>query len=160
MLKAHYPLERFSSIRTPFYYYDMALLRETLEAIRAQVANRPAWKVHYAVKANHNPVILKQIASAGLGADCVSGGEIQAALDAGFAPESIVFAGVGKADWEIILGLKAGIGRFNIESTAEILGLISFATVFPFFVIQTSSVSTNSRYFPKFSLNSVAVTCI
>ena len=119
MLKAHYPLERFSSIRTPFYYYDMALLRETLEAIRAQVANRPAWKVHYAVKANHNPVILKQIASAGLGADCVSGGEIQAALDAGFAPESIVFAGVGKADWEIILGLKAGIGRFNIESTAE-----------------------------------------
>ena len=119
MLKAHYPLERFSSIRTPFYYYDMALLRETLEAIRAQVANRPAWKVHYAVKANHNPVILKQIASAGLGADCVSGGEIQAALDAGVAPESIVFAGVGKADWEIILGLKAGIGRFNIESTAE-----------------------------------------
>ena len=119
MLKAHYPLERFSSIRTPFYYYDIALLRETLEAIRAHVANRPAWKVHYAVKANHNPVILKQIASAGLGADCVSGGEIQAALDAGFAPESIVFAGVGKADWEIILGLKAGIGRFNIESTAE-----------------------------------------
>ena len=128
MLKAHYPLERFSSIRTPFYYYDMALLRETLEAIRAQVANRPAWKVHYAVKANHNPVILKQIASAGLGADCVSGGEIQAALDAGFAPESIVFAGVGKADWEIILGLKAGIGRFNIESTAEMRVIAQIAT--------------------------------
>ena len=128
MLKAHYPLERFSSIRTPFYYYDMALLRETLEAIRAQVANRPAWKVHYAVKANHNPVILKQIASAGLGADCESGGEIQAALDAGFAPESIVFAGVGKADWEIILGLKAGIGRFNIESTAEMRVIAQIAT--------------------------------
>lgn len=119
MLKADYPLERFSTLRTPFYYYDTGLLQRTLESVRAQTAAHPSWKVHYAVKANHNPVILKQIASAGLGADCVSGGEIQAALDAGFPPGSIVFAGVGKADWEILLGLEAGIGRFNMESTAE-----------------------------------------
>lgn len=119
MLKAHYPLERFSSLGTPFYYYDTALLQQTLDTIRGLLAGQPLWKVHYAVKANHNPVILKRIADAGLGADCVSGGEVRAALDAGFAPESIVFAGVGKADWEILLGLEAGIGRFNIESTAE-----------------------------------------
>lgn len=119
MLKAHYPLERFSSLRTPFYYYDTALLQQTLDTIRGLLIGHPLWKVHYAVKANHNPVILKRIADAGLGADCVSGGEVRAALDAGFAPESIVFAGVGKADWEILLGLEAGIGRFNIESTAE-----------------------------------------
>ena len=120
MLKGSYPLDRFAELRTPFYYYDTALLQQTLEAIRSQVADRPTWKVHYAVKANHNPVLLRQIAAAGLGADCVSGGEVQAALDAGFAPEGIVFAGVGKADWEILLGLEKGIGRFNVESVAEL----------------------------------------
>ena len=92
MLKADYPLERFSSMRTPFYYYDTALLQQILDTVLAQTAGHPLWKVHYAVKANHNPVILKQIAASGLGADCVSGGEVQAALDAGFTPESIVFA--------------------------------------------------------------------
>lgn len=119
MLKARYPLERFRTLRTPFYYYETALLLQTLDTVLALTADRPGWKVHYAIKANHNPVILKLIAGSGLGADCVSGGEIQAALDAGFPPDSIVFAGVGKADWEILLGLEAGIGRFNIESTAE-----------------------------------------
>lgn len=120
MLKGSFPLERFARLQTPFYYYDTSLLQQTLDIIRAQVAERGQWRVHYAIKANHNPVLLKQIAAAGLGADCVSGGEVQAALDAGFAPESIVFAGVGKADWEILLGLEAGIGRFNVESTAEL----------------------------------------
>lgn len=127
MLKADYPLERFSSMRTPFYYYDTALLQQILDTVLAQTAGHPLWKVHYAVKANHNPVILKQIAASGLGADCVSGGEVQAALDAGFTPESIVFAGVGKADWEILLGLEAGIGRFNIESVAEMHVLAGLA---------------------------------
>ena len=60
--------------------------------------------MHYAVKANANPRILSIIAANGLGADCVSGGEVQAALDAGFPADKIVFAGVGKADWEINLG--------------------------------------------------------
>lgn len=120
MLKGSYPLERFASQRTPFYYYDTALLRQTLDTVRAQVADKPAWQVHYAIKANHNPEILRQIAAAGLGADCVSGGEVQAALDAGFPPQSIVFAGVGKADWEINLGLEHGIFCFNVESIPEL----------------------------------------
>ena len=121
MIKGDYPLELFRSRRTPFYFYDTALLRETLQVVVRQLADRPDWRVHYAVKANFNPLILRIIADAGLGADCVSGGEIRAALDAGFAPSSIVYAGVGKRDDEIALGLSAGIGRFNVESTAELL---------------------------------------
>ncbi len=128
MLKGSYPLERFAQLPTPFYYYDTALLQQTLDTVCAQVADRPTWQVHYAIKANHNPQILRQIAAAGLGADCVSGGEVQAALDAGFAPEGIVFAGVWKADWEMRLGLEAGIGRFNVESTAELQVLSELAT--------------------------------
>ena len=120
MLKGRYPLDRFSGLRTPFYYYDTGLLAETLEAVGAAIADRPSWKVHYAVKANHNPRLLAQVARAGFGADCVSGGEIQAALAAGFHAPDIVYAGVGKADWEIDLALEAGIGRFNVESAAEL----------------------------------------
>ena len=120
MLKGTYPIERFQALQTPFYYYDTALLQQTLNTIQAQLSDKPEWVVHYAVKANHNPVLLQQIARSGFGADCVSGGEVQAALDAGFAPGKIVYAGVGKADWEILLGLEAGIGRFNVESLAEL----------------------------------------
>ena len=120
MIKGAYPLERFRDLRTPFYYYDTVLLQQTLETVREALRDRPDWVVHYAVKANRNPVLLRQIAAAGLGVDCVSGGEIQAALDAGFSPEGIVYAGVGKADWEIRLGLSRGICRFNVESEAEL----------------------------------------
>lgn len=76
--------------------------------------------MHYAVKANANSKVLEIIARNGLGADCVSGGEIKAALKAGFPAESIVFAGVGKSDWEIRLGIEAGIFCFNVESLAEL----------------------------------------
>ncbi len=120
MVKGTYPLSRFEGLQTPFYYYDTRLLQDTLDAVKGQLQDRPTWRMHYAVKANHNPVLLRQIAASGFGADCVSGGEVQAALDAGFRPSDIVFAGVGKADWEILLGLEKGIGRFNVESSAEL----------------------------------------
>ena len=107
-------------MRTPFYYYDLKLLQMTLDCIREQIASCPNYKVHYAVKANFNPEILKKIASEGFGADCVSGGEIRAAVNAGFRPSDIVYAGVGKSDDEILLGLELGIGRFNVESSAEL----------------------------------------
>lgn len=128
-MKGTFPTERFKNLRTPFYYYDMDLLRRTLEEIRhqLQVLDWPAAQVHYAIKANHNPVILNYIARFGFGADCVSGGEVQAALEAGFDPKTIFYAGVGKADWEIQLGLDAGIGRFNVESTAELHVLAELA---------------------------------
>jgi len=120
MTRGDFPTGRFASVRTPFYYYDLELLDRTLDALLKAIAPNPEYRVHFAVKANFNPVILSRIAARGLGADCVSGGEIKAALDAGFKPADIVFAGVGKSDWEIRLGLDAGIARFNVESEAEL----------------------------------------
>lgn len=113
-----FPIEKFKTMQTPFYYYDMALLDETLQEIKKYL--QPNYHMHYAVKACTNPQVLKHIAAAGFGCDCVSGGEIQACLDAGFPAEHIVFAGVGKSDWEIELGLNAGIGFFNVESIPEL----------------------------------------
>ena len=120
MLKGSFPIGRFAQQRTPFYYYDLDLLRRTLTKLREASSCLPAASVHYAVKANFNPVILKEIAAAGLGADCVSGGEIKAALAAGFPASGIVYAGVGKSDEEIRFALAAGISRFNVESDAEL----------------------------------------
>jgi diaminopimelate decarboxylase len=97
----------------------MELLQETLNIIKIET-NKYGYHQHYAIKANANPKILKRIAENGFGADCVSGGEIRAALAAGFPPSKIVFAGVGKADWEIQLGLDENIACFNVESLAEL----------------------------------------
>lgn len=119
MIKAKYPVDKFREIPTPFYYYDLEVLRASLDEIRCQVYEQP-FEVHYALKANVNPQVLKVIREAGLGADCVSGGEVQAALDAGIVPSKIVFAGVGKADWEINLGLDNDIFCFNVESIPEL----------------------------------------
>lgn len=119
MIKGVFPTEKFRSLQTPFYYYDMALLQDTLNVIKTEIS-RYGYHQHYAVKANANPKILALIAKNGLGADCVSGGEVQAALDAGFPASKIVFAGVGKADWEINLGLENNIACFNVESLAEL----------------------------------------
>jgi len=113
-------VEKFRSIRTPFYYYDTELLDRTLQAIKNETDKHEGYHLHYAVKACTTPKVLSHITKAGFGADCVSGGEIQACLDAGFPAEKIVFAGVGKSDWEIELGLKAGIQYFNVESIPEL----------------------------------------
>ncbi len=119
MLKGTFPVEKFKALQTPFYYYDVDLLKETLNVIKTE-AGKYNYHIHYAVKANANPRILSIIAENGLGADCVSGGEIQASLDAGIPANKIVFAGVGKADWEINLGLDNDIFCFNVESAAEL----------------------------------------
>jgi len=119
MLKGKFPLNKFEAIPTPFYYYNMELLKETLKNVTMEACKKD-FHIHYAVKANANPRILSTIAQFGLGADCVSGGEIQAALNAGFPNNKIVFAGVGKADWEINLGLDNHIFCFNVESAAEL----------------------------------------
>lgn len=119
-ISSNFPVDKFKGIQTPFYYYNTDLLKATLSAINTEVSKYDNYHVHYAVKANTNPTILGIIKDAGLGADCVSGGEIEAALKAGFAPEKIVFAGVGKSDWEITLALEAGISCFNVESIPEL----------------------------------------
>lgn len=115
----NFPIESFQKMETPFYYYDSRILSQTLDSIRKELSRYDGFVMHYAVKANANPSVLGMIARAGLGADCVSGGEIKAALDAGFPAKGIVYAGVGKKDWEIRLGLEKGILCFNVESIAE-----------------------------------------
>ena len=114
-----FPIKEFTKYNTPFYYYDIELLRATLEELRTQTCGEP-FMVHYAVKANANGRLLEVVKSAGLGADCVSGWEVEAAIKAGFAPTDIVFAGVGKTDVEINYALDKGIACFNVESESEL----------------------------------------
>lgn len=119
-MKGIFPIERFEGVETPFYYYDTAILRETLNTIKTEAGKHEGFEVHYAVKANANPKVLNIISNSGLGADCVSGGEISASLAAGFPASKIVYAGVGKSDWEINLGLEKNIFCFNVESIPEL----------------------------------------
>ena len=114
-----FPLSEFKELRTPFYFYDLSLLERTLAEIK-RTSRDDRFKVHYALKANTNQGLLRRIQGAGLGIDAVSGGEIEVALEAGFKPSDIVFAGVGKTDEEIRLALSAGITGFNVESRAEL----------------------------------------
>ena len=109
----------FEGVSTPFYYYDKALLERTLDAIDACTSGTPM-RVHYAIKANPDPGVLRIISRRGYGADCVSGNEIDLAVECGFDPKKIYYAGVGKTDGEILKGLRHGIGCFNIESVEEI----------------------------------------
>ena len=104
---------------TPFYLYDIDLLRRTLRKVCDNAA-RYGFFVHYALKANFDPRILQENRSFGLGTDCVSGGEVRASVEAGFDPAGIVFAGVGKRDDEIEYALEKGIFAFNCESLEEL----------------------------------------
>jgi diaminopimelate decarboxylase len=119
-------IQQFKSTPTPFYYYNSDLLVQTLKTA-ADNAEHYGYHLHYAVKANANPQILAIICQKGFGADCVSGGEIEAAINAGFPASKIVFAGVGKADWEINLGLEKNIFCFNAESVPELEVINSLA---------------------------------
>ena len=111
--------EGLSRHETPFYYYDMDLFGRTVSHV-AELSRRYGVKVHYAVKANAEPRLVRMMAEAGFGADCVSGGEVAFAVASGFASEEVMFAGVGKTDREIEAALSAGIGCFNVESLQEL----------------------------------------
>lgn len=119
-MKGTFPVNKFRELETPFYYYDVNVLRKTLSCINKEAGKYNNFCVHYAVKANANHKVLTIIRESGLGADCVSGGEIRAAIKAGFPTNKIVYAGVGKTDWEINLGLDYDIFCFNVESVPEL----------------------------------------
>ncbi|SHE37802.1 diaminopimelate decarboxylase [Pedobacter caeni] len=112
-------IARFANLETPFYYYDLTLLQKTLSdcAAAAKVYN---FHVHYAMKANFNPAVLQKIKTVGFGADCVSGGEVNKAIEIGFDKKQVVFAGVGKSDREINAALDHDIFCFNVESIQEL----------------------------------------
>ncbi|GAB2689161.1 diaminopimelate decarboxylase [Mucilaginibacter koreensis] len=113
-------LKKFENTETPFYYYDLNLLRQTLQACK-QAADRYNYHVHYALKANFNPAVLEAVQATGFGADCVSGNEVKAAIAHQFTASKIVFAGVGKSDKEINAALDADIFCFNVESVQELV---------------------------------------
>ena len=119
-------ISKFSQIETPFYYYDIKLLQNTLDEI-VQESLKKNYKLHYALKANSNDRILQIISNAGLGADCVSGNEITKAVSTGFKSSELVFAGVGKSDKEILTGLTNDILCFNVESKQELEVINSIA---------------------------------
>ena len=139
-MKGTFPIEKWGNLTTPFYFYDTTLLKNTLEAIKKET-DKYNFCQHYAIKANANPRILKTIASYGFGADCVSGGEVRAALEAGFPADKVVFAGVGKADWEINLALDADIFCFNVESLAEL------------YIINELAIAKNKKARVEFRVN-------
>lgn len=126
-MKDKITIEKFHNLSTPFYFYDLDVLNKTLTSLKKESDNS-GFRVHYAVKANHNPRLLKIIASYGFGADCVSWNEIDAALSAGFEPGKIVFAGVGKSDREIENAIRADIFCFNCESIPEMEVISHFAS--------------------------------
>ena len=111
-------LQRFQQVETPFYYYDLKLLQQTLSACKL-AADKYDFKVHYAMKANFNEEVISYVQKAGFGADCVSGNEVKKAIEKGFDPRKVVFAGVGKSDREIIEALENDIFCFNVESIQE-----------------------------------------
>ena len=115
----NFPVELFKNIETPFYYYDSALLKRTLETVKKS-ADAYGYHIHYAIKANTNPGILAEVTKYGFGVDCVSGGEIKHALEAGFDGNKIMYAGVGKTDKEIEFALDSNIRCFNVESLPEL----------------------------------------
>lgn len=119
-------IDRFESEQTPFYYYDLQLLKQTLDAC-SKAAEGYGFHIHYAMKANFNRRILETIRDAGMGADCVSGNEVNKAVEVGFPPEKVVFAGVGKSDREIIEALNHNIFCFNVESVQELEVINSLA---------------------------------
>ena len=119
MSKNKLPIHKFDSIETPFYYYDIELLNQTIQAIKTEIVGKPYY-VHYALKANTNPRLLQEIAKQGFGADCVRGNEIRKAIENGFDPQHIAFAGVGKTDKEIEIALDNDIFSFNVESIPEL----------------------------------------
>ena len=118
MLELRELVPQFEERETPFYFYDMSVLEDTLSAL--DKANSYGYQVHYALKANNNAPILDRIRAYGLGIDCVSGNEILIALKNGFSPDHIVLAGVGKTDKEIRLAVEHEIFSINVESIQEL----------------------------------------
>ena len=104
---------------TPFYLYDMALLRQTLESVVYE-SKKYGYKVHYAIKANYDDHLLAVIREYGLGIDCASGKELRKAVEAGFDPKGIVYAGVGKRDKELKYAIEQNILAINCESIQEL----------------------------------------
>jgi diaminopimelate decarboxylase len=114
-------------INTPYYLYDLDILNLTLTSAK-EASENYGFFIHYAIKANNNPVITDVVREYGFGVDCVSGNEVSEALHRGFNPSAIVYAGVGKSDEEIALALTNEIFCFNCESLEELQVIAQIAS--------------------------------
>jgi diaminopimelate decarboxylase len=114
------PLTRIAAeAGTPIYVYSTATMERHVRVFREALAGLNDPLIAFAVKANPNQAVLATLARLGLGADVVSGGELRRAIAAGVPADKIVFSGVGKTAEEMALGLRQGIGQFNLESFEE-----------------------------------------
>ena len=114
------PIPRIAEeVGTPVYIYSRATLQRHARVFRESLAMLDNPRMAFAVKANPNLAVMNVLAREGYGADVVSGGELTRALSAGMKAEDIVFSGVGKTNAELLQGLEAGIGQFNVESEEE-----------------------------------------
>lgn len=111
--------DKLAKFETPFYLYDIGLLDQTLESLMS-IASKYGYKIHYAIKANYDAKLLQIIRKYGVGIDCASGNEVRCAIEAGFDPKSIVYAGVGKRDKEIRYAIEQNILAINCESIEEL----------------------------------------
>lgn len=118
--------DKLAKYETPFYLYDIELLNQTLESLMS-IANKYNYKIHYAIKANYDARLLQIIRKHGVGIDCASGNEVRCAIEAGFDPKTIVYAGVGKRDKEIRYAIEQDILAINCESIEEIELVNQFA---------------------------------
>jgi diaminopimelate decarboxylase len=121
-------IREFEERATPFYFYDLKTLSDIVDRAKAS-SDRFGYHLHYALKANSNDPILKLMKEKGLGADCVSGGEVSKALEIGFNSNDIAFAGVGKTDKEINLAIENNIFSINVESIEELRVIEHFAAL-------------------------------
>lgn len=109
-----------SKVGTPFYLYSAEQIVKNFQELSDSFKDRKHL-ICYAVKANSNLAVLKLLSSLGSGAEVVSGGELFRALEAGFAPDKIIFDGVGKTREEIDYAIKNKILFFNVESEQELV---------------------------------------
>jgi diaminopimelate decarboxylase len=113
--------ELASQFGTPLYVYSQKQLLANFKAFDKAIKKTSSRNsVSYAIKANSNLEILRLLSAAGAGASVVSGGELIAALKAGFDPNGITFDGPGKTDDEILLALRSNIFAIDIESIQEL----------------------------------------
>jgi diaminopimelate decarboxylase len=106
-------------VGTPTYVYSGALLTERYQALERPFADVPH-RLHYAIKANATLAIVRHLRQLGAAADANSGGELEVALRAGFAPSEIVFTGVGKTFAELERAVSLGLAAINAESFGEV----------------------------------------
>lgn len=110
--------DKLQQKETPFYFYDLGLLERTLDTLTTEAA-KYGYTIHYAIKANCDPRVVETIRRYGVGIDCASGNEVKCAIEAGFDPKKVVYAGVGKRDKEIRYAIDHDIFCINCESLEE-----------------------------------------